>query len=44
MFYGSTVGLDQVYAKICAFRDSLRADDWQPAPLLKRLAEQGKGF
>lgn len=44
MFYGSTVGLDKVYAKICAFRDHLRAEDWQPAPLLERLANEGKGF
>ena len=45
MFYGSTVGLGKVYAKICAFRDHLgRADDWQPAPLLERLAKAGKGF
>jgi 3-hydroxyacyl-CoA dehydrogenase len=44
MFYGSTVGLDKVYARISAFRDSLRADDWQPAPLLERLAKEGKVF
>jgi 3-hydroxyacyl-CoA dehydrogenase len=44
MFYGSTVGLDKVHAKICAFRDSLRPDDWQPAPLLERLAIEGKAF
>lgn len=44
MFYGSTVGLGKVYAKICAFRDHLRADDWQPAPLLERLAKAGKTF
>jgi 3-hydroxyacyl-CoA dehydrogenase len=44
MFYGSTVGLDKVYARISAFRDSLRADDWQPAPLLERLAKEGKAF
>jgi 3-hydroxyacyl-CoA dehydrogenase len=44
MFYGSTVGLDKVYARICAFRDSLRAEDWQPAPLLERLAKEGKRF
>jgi 3-hydroxyacyl-CoA dehydrogenase len=41
MFYGSTVGLDAVYEKICEFRDSSRPEDWEPAPLLRRLAEQG---
>jgi 3-hydroxyacyl-CoA dehydrogenase len=44
MFYGSTVGTGQVYAKICEFRDTLRADDWQPAPLLERLAREGGRF
>ncbi len=44
MFYADTVGLDRVYRKICEFRDTLRADDWQPAPLLQRLAENGEGF
>ena len=44
MFCGSTVGLDKVYAKICEFRDSLRAEDWQPAPLLERLAKEGGRF
>jgi 3-hydroxyacyl-CoA dehydrogenase len=45
MFYGSSVGLDKVYAKICAFRDSLgRPEDWQPAALLERLAKEREGF
>jgi 3-hydroxyacyl-CoA dehydrogenase len=41
MFYGSSVGMDQVYRRVCEFRDSLRADDWEPAPLLKKLAAGG---
>jgi len=41
MFYANTVGLDTVYRKICDFRDTLRAEDWEPAPLLKKLAEEG---
>jgi 3-hydroxyacyl-CoA dehydrogenase len=44
MFYASTVGLDKVYAKICNFAATLDPDDWEPAPLLQRLAEAGKGF
>lgn len=44
MFYGNTVGLDQVYRRVCEFRDKLRADDWQPAPLLQELAENKKKF
>jgi len=44
MFYGSTVGLDRVYNRICEFRDTLRPGDWQPAPLLERLAREKAGF
>jgi len=45
MFYGSIVGTDVVYRKLCALRDTLdRPGDWQVAPLLKRLAGAGKGF
>jgi 3-hydroxyacyl-CoA dehydrogenase len=43
MFYADLVGLKNVYDDICRFaqRD---AEAWTPAPLLKRLAEQGKSF
>jgi 3-hydroxyacyl-CoA dehydrogenase len=45
MFYGSMVGTDTVYRKLCTFRDTLgRPGDWQVAPLLERLAGEGKGF
>jgi 3-hydroxyacyl-CoA dehydrogenase len=45
MFYGSTVGTSEVYRKICEFRDTLvRPGDWRPAPLLERLAKEGKAF
>ena len=45
MFYGSTVGTADIFRKICEFRDTLgRPEDWQPAPLLERLAQAGKGF
>jgi len=44
MFYADTVGLDRIYQRICEFRDTLRADDWQPAPLLQRLAQSGGRF
>ncbi len=46
MFYADTVGVKNVYDKICEYRDSL--DDafgyWEPAPLLKSLAERGGAF
>jgi 3-hydroxyacyl-CoA dehydrogenase len=43
MFYADQVGLKSIYDDIRRFaaRDE---DAWTPAPLLKRLAEQGKSF
>jgi 3-hydroxyacyl-CoA dehydrogenase len=43
MWYADTVGLKQVYERICEFHGQL-GEVWQPAPLLKRLAEEGKTF
>jgi 3-hydroxyacyl-CoA dehydrogenase len=43
MWYADTVGLKKVYDRICQFQQQY-GDLWQPAPLLKRLAEQGKSF
>ncbi|ALO45491.1 3-hydroxyacyl-CoA dehydrogenase NAD-binding domain-containing protein [Pseudohongiella spirulinae] len=44
MFYADQVGLQKVYDRICEFRDTLGADFWQPAPLLEKLAKEGKTF
>jgi 3-hydroxyacyl-CoA dehydrogenase len=46
MFHASTCGLATVVARIQAFAANPHADPafWQPAPLLVRLAAQGKGF
>jgi len=45
MFYGSTVGTGEVYRKVSEFHETLgRPDDWQPAPLLERLAKEGGSF
>ena len=43
MFYADTVGLAQVYARICDFH-RVHGEFWTPAPLLKQLAEAGKTF
>jgi 3-hydroxyacyl-CoA dehydrogenase len=43
MFYADTVGLKKIYDKICEFREQ-HGVRWEPAPLLKKLAEQGKTF
>lgn len=44
MFYADTVGLPNVVAAIERFAAGPHGDAWQPAPLLMRLAAQGKGF
>jgi 3-hydroxyacyl-CoA dehydrogenase len=43
MWYADTVGLKEVYARISEFHRQ-HAEIWQPAPLLARLADQGKTF
>ncbi len=43
MFYADTVGLKQVYARVCAFAEQDPAS-WQPAPLLQKLAAEGGTF
>jgi 3-hydroxyacyl-CoA dehydrogenase len=44
MFYADTVGLDKVLKAIQGFQKGYQGDQWQPAPLLSRLASQGKRF
>jgi len=43
MWYAGTVGLKKVYDRICEFHKQ-HGEIWEPAPLLKQLAEQGKTF
>ena len=43
MWYANTVGLKKVYDRICEFH-AQHGDLWAPAPLLKKLAEEGKNF
>jgi 3-hydroxyacyl-CoA dehydrogenase len=43
MWYADTVGLKKVYERIQEFHKQ-HGELWEPAPLLKRLAEEGKGF
>jgi 3-hydroxyacyl-CoA dehydrogenase len=43
MWYADAVGLRKVYDRIRQFQDQ-RGEIWEPAPLLKYLAEQGKAF
>nr|WP_133470944.1 3-hydroxyacyl-CoA dehydrogenase NAD-binding domain-containing protein [Paraglaciecola marina] len=47
MQYADEIGLKTVYSAMCKYRDELgeHGKNWfEPAPLLKKLAEQGKRF
>jgi 3-hydroxyacyl-CoA dehydrogenase len=43
MWYADTVGLKKIYDRICEFHKR-HGEIWEPAPLLKQSAEQGKTF
>jgi 3-hydroxyacyl-CoA dehydrogenase len=43
MWYADSVGLNKVCARISEFHQQ-HGEFWEPAPLLKRLAEEGKSF
>jgi len=43
MWYADVVGLKKVYDRVSEFHRQ-HGEIWQPAPLLKQLAEQGKTF
>jgi len=44
MHYADHVGLKRVYKTICDFHETLGSDHWAPAPLLKKLANEGGSF
>ena len=44
MFWADQIGLDRVLASIERFRAQHGDEYWTPAPLLKRLAGEGRGF
>ena len=43
-FWADQQGLDNVYKDLLAFGEKYGGPAWEPAPLLKRLAEEGKSF
>jgi 3-hydroxyacyl-CoA dehydrogenase len=43
MFYGDLIGLDKVVAEMKKFQGQM-GDDFTPAPLLEKLADEGKRF
>ena len=44
MFYASTVGLPYVAQRLTEFSKQTGDERHMPAPLLKKLAAEGKGF
>ena len=44
MHYADAVGLGEVYETICGYRDELSKENWEPAPLLEKLAKSGGSF
>ncbi|WP_097459868.1 3-hydroxyacyl-CoA dehydrogenase NAD-binding domain-containing protein [Mangrovitalea sediminis] len=44
MFWADHVGVKTIYDKVVEFQKRLGDSNWKPAPLLKQLAEAGKGF
>jgi 3-hydroxyacyl-CoA dehydrogenase len=43
MWYADTVGLERIYDRIAEFHQQ-HGELWEPAPLLKQLAQEGKTF
>jgi 3-hydroxyacyl-CoA dehydrogenase len=43
MFYADTVGLQKVYDRVVEFHKQ-HGERWAPAPLLEKLAKEGKRF
>jgi 3-hydroxyacyl-CoA dehydrogenase len=43
MFWADTIGVDKVYEAVSRYHEQ-HGPFWEPAPLLKKLAEEGKGF
>jgi len=44
MHYADTVGLKNIYKRVCKFREEFGAEYWEPAGLLKELADKGNSF
>jgi 3-hydroxyacyl-CoA dehydrogenase len=44
LFYADTVGLPNILRSMREFARGYQPDAWEPAPLLKKLAAEGKSF
>lgn len=44
MFWADEIGLKKIYDACMKYSDLVGAEYWKPAPLLEKLAKEGKGF
>jgi 3-hydroxyacyl-CoA dehydrogenase len=44
MFWADQVGVKEIHDTVKRFHDTLGGKQWEPAPLLERLAKEGKTF
>jgi 3-hydroxyacyl-CoA dehydrogenase len=44
MYYADSIGLDKVMARLKEFQEQDGDDFWEPAPLIKKLVAEDKGF
>ncbi|MBA1148417.1 enoyl-CoA hydratase/isomerase family protein [Ectothiorhodospiraceae bacterium WFHF3C12] len=44
MFWADQVGLKEIHDRVKTFHEQLGGKQWEPSPLLERLAKEGKGF
>ncbi|MDD5169455.1 MAG: 3-hydroxyacyl-CoA dehydrogenase family protein, partial [Syntrophales bacterium] len=44
MFWADQIGLGKIYEAILKYQETVGAEYWKPAPLLEKLAKEGKGF
>ena len=44
MYYADSIGLDKVMARLKEFLEQDGDDFWEPAPLIKKLVAEDKGF
>ena len=44
MFWADQIGLRTIRDRLLALQKQTGSDFWKPAPLLNKLADQGRGF
>jgi 3-hydroxyacyl-CoA dehydrogenase len=44
MYYADQIGLKPIYDAVLKYQREVGSEYWKPAPLLEKLAKEGKGF